>query len=53
MAGCKKLRQGLKCHYYIFKKHEHAEIVNYMVLIVYNGIMYITIKVNGKWQIFL
>lgn len=52
MAGCKKLRQGLKCHHYIVKKCEFEEI-NYMVMIVYNDIMYITIKINGKRQIFL
>lgn len=39
---------------YIFlKKHEYAEIVNYMGLIAYNSIMYTTIKINVKWQIFL
>lgn len=53
MAGCKKLRQGLKCHHYVLKKHKYEEIINYVVLIVYNSIMYITIKINGKWQIFL
>lgn len=53
MAGCKKLRQGLKCHHYILKNHEYAEVINYMLFIVYNSIMYITIKLNGKWQIFL
>lgn len=35
------------------ENHEYAEIMNYMGLIVYNGIMYTTMKINIKWQIFL
>ena len=51
MAGCKKLRQGLKCHHYVLKKDKYAKFINYIILIVYNGIMYITIKINGKWLV--
>lgn len=37
---------------HIKKRHEYAEIINYMGLTVCNGIMYTTIKINGKCQIF-
>jgi len=53
MAGCKKLQQGLKCHSYVLKKHKYAEIYNYIVFIIYKGVMYVTRKINSKWQIIL
>lgn len=52
MAGCKKVRQGLKCHCNVFKKHKHAEITNYMGLIAYY-LMHRSIKTSGKRYISL
>lgn len=47
-------RQVLRVPPHILKENrEYEEIMNYMGLIVYNGIMYTTVKINIKWQIFL